>query len=249
MSGRRILVTGSTRGIGHAIAKRFLAEGETVFIHGQSPEAIQMAVSELRADFPEVQGLAGDLADRRRIREIATEVGTLDVLVNNAGFYVEETAEQVAPESWDRMMAVNVSAAWFLTKACLPGLRKRQGAIINIASDAAFVGIPGGTSYCASKGAMVGLTRALAIELMPDVRVLCICPGPVETDMMRNQMASAADPDAMRDQWMSFAPLNRVAKPEEIAALVTFAAKPESSFATGAAWLIDGGQTAGKRLG
>jgi len=248
MTARRILVTGSTRGIGRAIAERFLKDGETVYLHGRSADAVDRVLSDLRAKFPQVQGVAGDLADRQRLRDLASAVGELDVLVNNAGYYVEETVEQVTAESWNSLMAVNVSAAWFLAKAFLLSLRQRRGTIVNIASDAAFVGIPGGASYCASKGALVGLTRALAMELIPDVRSLCICPGPVETDMMWNQVATAPDPAVMREQWMSFAPLNRVAKPEEIAALVAHAANPQASFATGAAWLIDGGQTAGKRL-
>ena len=249
MSGRRILVTGSTRGIGRAIAERFLRDGEYVILHGRSAEALEAALSDLRQHFPDVKGTVADLADRQAIQRLAKACGTIDVLVNNAGFYVEETIDQVTAASWNSLMAVNVSAAWFLAKALLPGLRERRGTIVNIASDAAFVGIPGGATYCASKGAIVGLTRALAIELMPEVRALCVCPGPVETDMMWDQMKYSSDPEAVRSQWMTFAPLNRVAKPEEIAALVASAASAETGFATGSAWLIDGGQTAGKRLG
>ncbi|MFN8829547.1 MAG: SDR family NAD(P)-dependent oxidoreductase [Labrys sp. (in: a-proteobacteria)] len=246
--GRRVLVTGSTRGIGRAIAERFLAAGDAVILHGSSQTAVTAVVTELQTAYPTVSGHAADLSDRAALRGLAQVCGPIDVLINNAGLYAEEAIDAVSPASWNRMMAVNLTAAWLLSSAFLPGLRARRGSIVNVASDAAFLGVAGGSTYCASKGALVGLTRALAIELAPHVRALCVCPGPVETDMMRNQVEAAPDPVAMRAQWMGFAPMGRVARPEEIAALVYTAADPAAGFATGAAWLIDGGLTAGKRL-
>ena len=249
MSGQRILVTGSTRGIGRGIAERFLQDGETVILHGRTTQAVDRALSDLHPDFPHAEGLAADLSDRSAIRRLAEVCGAIDVLINNAGLYIEGPADSLTATDWNRLMAVNLSAAWLLSRAFLDGLRERRGVIVNIASDAAFIGVAAGSAYCASKGALVGLTRALAIELMPEVRVMCVCPGPVETDMMRDQVKAATDPIAAQAQWLDFAPLKRVARPDEIAALVACAASRDTGFATGAAWLIDGGLTAGKRPG
>ena len=130
----------------------------------------------------------------------------------------------------------------------LDGLRRRRGLIINVASDAGLLGIAGGATYCASKGALIGLTKALAIELAPDVRAVCICPGPVATDMMTQSVAAAHDQEAALNQWTNYAPLGRIAAPREIASLIAYAASADAAFATGSVWLMDGGLTAGKRI-
>ena len=119
--------------------------------------------------------------------------------------------------------------------------------IVNIASDAALLGYPGCSVYGASKGGLVGLTRALAVELAPEVRAICICPGPVDTEMMRASIARSPDPAAARQQWADNTLLGRVAEPREIAEAIVFAASPAASFATGSVWTLDGGVTAGKR--
>jgi NAD(P)-dependent dehydrogenase (short-subunit alcohol dehydrogenase family) len=135
-----------------------------------------------------------------------------------------------------------------LTRALLDGLRRRRGTVLLLGSDSAMLGFAGGSPYCASKGGVVGLTRALAVELAPAVRVLCISPGPVETDMMAGALATDADPTAARARWERYTPLRRVAQPVEVARLLAFAASDAAPFATGAVWAIDGGVTAG-RLG
>lgn len=119
--------------------------------------------------------------------------------------------------------------------------------IVNIASDAALLGYAGCSVYSAAKGGLVGLTRALAVEAAPEIRAICICPGPVDTEMMRASVARATDPDAARRQWAGNTLLGGVARPEEIAGAIVFAASPAASFATGAVWSVDGGVTAGKR--
>ncbi len=110
------------------------------------------------------------------------------------------------------------------------------------------LGFAGGSVYCASKGALAGLTRALAVELAPDVRTICIAPGPVQTDMMEASVAKAPDRAAALQQWAGYTHLRRVARPEEIGEIVAFAASERASFATGAVWMVDGGVTAGKRV-
>jgi NAD(P)-dependent dehydrogenase (short-subunit alcohol dehydrogenase family) len=127
-------------------------------------------------------------------------------------------------------------------------LRRRRGVVVNVGSDSGVLGFSGGAAYCASKGAIAGLTRALAVELAPDVRTICIAPGPVETDMMEASVARAPDRDAALRQWADYTHLRRVAKPEEIGEVIAFAASDRASFATGAVWMLDGGVTAGKRI-
>ena len=123
-----------------------------------------------------------------------------------------------------------------------------MGVIVNVSSDSGLLGYAGSTVYCASKGALIGLTRALAVELAPEVRVLCVCPGPVETDMMRDAMIASSDPETVRESWQSSTLLGRVAVPEEIAAAIAFAASRDYSFATGNLIAVDGGATAGRRI-
>jgi NAD(P)-dependent dehydrogenase (short-subunit alcohol dehydrogenase family) len=247
LAGKRILVTGSTRGIGKPAAEELAAKGASVILHGRNEEAVASAVSLFSAQGWKATGIAADLSSRHDIARLAQEAGDIDALVNVAGIYEEECLDQVTSESWARTMDVNLTAPWLLAKQLLPGLRNSRGVIINVASDAGFIGIAGGSTYCASKGALIGLTKALAVELAPDVRALCICPGPVATNMMANSLAASPDPEATRAQWENYALLKRVAEPSEIASFIAYAASDEAGFATGAVWLMDGGVTAGRR--
>lgn len=248
LAGKRVLITGSTRGIGRATAEVMLGQGAEVVLHGRSRQAVAAVMVKLRASFPGVSAVNGDLADRAVIAAIAAAVGEVDVLVHNAGIYRKVGIESVTHADWERMVAVNLTAPWLLTQALLGGLRRRRGTVLLLGSDSAMLGFAGGSPYCATKGGVVGLTRALAIELAPDVRVLCICPGPVETDMMADSLAADPDPAAARAHWVGYTPMQRVAQPAEVASLLAFAASDAAPFATGAVWAIDGGVTAG-RLG
>ena len=248
LTGKRVLVTGSTRGIGRATAEVMLSEGAEVVLHGRKQEAVAAAVAALRPRFPRVSGVHGDLAERAAITALAAAAGEVDVLVHNAGVYREIGIADVTHADWEKLVAVNLTAPWLLTRAMLDGLRRRRGAVLLLGSDSATLGFVGGAPYCATKGGVVGLTRALAVELAPDVRVLCISPGPVETDMMAEALAADVDPAAARARWEGYTPMRRVAQPAEVARLLAFAASDAAQFATGAIWAIDGGVTAG-RLG
>jgi NAD(P)-dependent dehydrogenase (short-subunit alcohol dehydrogenase family) len=249
-AGKRILVTGSTRGIGHAAALRLLKEGAAVILHGRDRGAVGDAVSALARDFGgRVTGIAADLADRGQCRRLCAEAGTVDVLVNCAGVYEEVAIESADEAHWHRILDVNTTAPWLLARGLLDGLRRRKGVIVNVSSDSGLIGYAGSAVYCASKGALIGLTRALAVELAPEVRALCVCPGPVETDMMRAAMVSSPDPEAVRESWRSATLLGRLAAPDEIAAAIAFAASPDCSYATGNVITVDGGTTSGRRVG
>ncbi|MEX1108227.1 MAG: SDR family oxidoreductase, partial [Dongiaceae bacterium] len=188
---------------------------------------------------------AADLADRAQCRRLATAAGDIDALINSAGIFDDRDIAGTDEALWDRTVAVNLTAPWVLAQTLLPSLRKRCGVIVNVASDAAFLGYAGASVYCATKGALVGLTRALAVELGPDVRALCVCPGPTMTDMMGE--TQAAREEGAR-AWSSWTMLGRAARPEEIAETIAFAASPAASFATGSIIAVDGGATAGRRL-
>jgi NAD(P)-dependent dehydrogenase (short-subunit alcohol dehydrogenase family) len=248
VQGKRVLVTGSTRGIGRAAAELFLERGAEVLLHGRGGDAVAAAVASLPAALRgRAAGIAGDLAERAECRRIAAAAGEVDVLVNSAGIFEERLLGEADAAHWQRTMAVNLTAPFVLASSLLPGLRRRRGLVINIASEAGILGYPGCSVYCASKGALIGLTRALAVELGPEVRALCICPGPVETDMMHQSLARTPDPIAARRQWEALTLLGRVGQPREIAGAIVFAASPGAAFATGSVWLVDGGVTAGKR--
>jgi NAD(P)-dependent dehydrogenase (short-subunit alcohol dehydrogenase family) len=248
-AGKMILITGSTRGIGAAAAELFLEHGGSVILHGRSQTAVDTAVARLSAQYPDrVHGLAADLADRVQCRSLAKKIGALDFLVNCGGIFREASMAETSLVIWDETIAVNLTASWVLSQALLPVLRQRKGTIVNVGSDAAMLGYAGCVAYCASKGAIVGLTRALAIETAPRVRVLCVCPGPTDTDMMRQSVAAAPDEAQARLQWASYTTLERVAAPREIGEAILMAASPDATFMTGSIIMVDGGATAGKRV-
>jgi NAD(P)-dependent dehydrogenase (short-subunit alcohol dehydrogenase family) len=248
-AGKTILVTGSTRGIGAATAELFLERGGSAILHGRHQAAVDTAVARLSAQHPgRVRGVAADLADRAQCRSLAQRAGTLDILVNCGGIFREASVAETSLAIWDETIAVNLTASWVLSQALLPVLRQRKGAIVNVGSDAAMLGYAGCVAYCASKGAVVGLTRALATEAAPHVRVLCICPGPTETDMMRQSVATARDEARARKQWASYTLLDRLAAAREIGEAVLLAASPRATFVTGSVIMADGGATAGRRV-
>jgi NAD(P)-dependent dehydrogenase (short-subunit alcohol dehydrogenase family) len=244
-----ILVTGSTRGIGQAAVLKFLERGAHVAIHGRTASMVEAAVSGLTARYGgRVRGLAADLSDRAAQDRLAQFAGDLDVLVNCAGAYEEVMLPEADEDHWRRLIEINLTAPWRLTRALLPGLRRKGGIIVNVGSDSALLGYAGSAAYCASKGGLVGLTRALAVELAPEVRALCVCPGPVDTDMMRSSVEQSPDPAAARRQWQSFPLLKRFAEAGEIAEAILFAASKSCGFHTGSLIVIDGGTTAGRTV-
>ncbi len=248
--GKRILVTGATRGIGHAVALRLLGEGATVILHGDTADAVRAAGDPLRAlHGSRVEAEAANLADRAQCRALCRAVGGVDILINSAGLLERHPLETADARHWHRLVDINTTAPWILSRALLPGLRQRRGTIVNVGSNAGLLGYADHSVYCASTGALIGLTRALAVELAPDVRVLCVCPGPVQTEIAP-EAGEVHDKawDGGRDTRISSTLLNRSASPEETAAAIVFAASADCSFAAGNLIVLDGGATAGRRL-
>lgn len=246
---KRILITGASRGIGYATAQEFLAQGARVAVNGRTEQSVNTAIAELGGG-ERLVAAPGNVAVvddcESIVRTAVAGLGGLDVLVNNAGVSIDSTIEKTDEAIWDETLDINLKGTFFCVRAALPALRKNGGAIVNMASVAGLRGSAEGTVYCASKGGVVNLTRAMALELAPDIRVNCVCPGWVDTDMLRRDYVDLADdPAAAEREAMEEAPLKRVATPQEIARAIAYLASDDARFITGAALPLDGGLSAG----
>jgi len=239
---RIALVTGASRGIGRATAKAFLDRGMRVAVNGRTIESVSTAIAELGGG-DRLVAAPGDIATVAGCESAVTATikafGSLDVLVNNAGVYTRTPIAGSDEQLWDWVMDANVKGVFFCGRAALDALRESRGVIVNVASEAGLRGYGGITIYCASKGAVVNLTRAMALELAPDVRVNCVCPGVVDTDMSRN-----ISPDFQRES-ADFYPMKRIATANEVAQAIVYLASEDAGFITGTALAIDGGANAG----
>lgn len=248
-AGKSVLVTGSSRGIGKATAQAFLDLGARVAINGRTEQSVAAVMTGLGGDHRLVAA-PGDVATAAGCEAVVGTavdgLGGLDVLVNSAGVDADATVEESDEALWDRVLDINLKGTFFCSRAAVAALRLNKGAIVNLASDAGLIGYAKGTVYCASKGGVVSLTRAMAFELAPDVRVNCVCPGWVDTDMARDYVEAADDPAAARREMEAFAPMGRIATPDEVANAIVYLASSDASFITGAALPIDGGETAGR---
>ena len=234
------LVTGGTRGIGHAIAARLADEGAVVFLTGTDASRAEAAAEELDAGRGRVRGLALDLTDRESVKHCvaaASANGGLQILVNNAGVSRDGLLARQSADAWREVMATNLDGLHACCQAAVrPMMRARYGRIVNLSSIVGLRGNPGQTAYAASKAGIVGFTKALAKELARrNITVNAVAPGLVETDMTR------ALPEAARTQIGSAVAMGRSGSPEEVAAAVAFLASAEASYITGAVLEVTGG--------
>jgi 3-oxoacyl-[acyl-carrier protein] reductase len=234
LAGRVALVTGAATGIGRATALALARAGACVAVnHLQQPSEAAALVLELQALGVRAEAYDADVtraADvARMVGAVEATLGPVDVLVNNAGIILEQALVETREDDWDRLLAVDLKSVFLVTRAVLPGMQARQrGAIVNIASDLGILGRANFTAYCAAKAGVIGLTRALAREVAPHVRVNAVAPGAVNTRMVSPELMSA---DSLAQELA--VPQGRMAEPEEIAASVVFLASDLARFYCG----------------
>ncbi len=236
------MVTGGASGIGQATAARFLEEGCTVCVMDRDPAACERVGAEL----PGLTGvIEADVADsvgvQAAVREAIRLMGAIDVLINNAGISFRHDFLEITEKDWDQVLGVNLKGVFLVAQAVARHMSERgSGVILNTASTAGTTGYPHYADYSASKGGVIALTYAMALELAPAVRVNAISPGYTLTPMQRAEYS-----DEMLDAVNRKIPMGRHAKPEEIAALFAFLASDDAGFATGQVYVMDGAETTG----
>jgi NAD(P)-dependent dehydrogenase (short-subunit alcohol dehydrogenase family) len=246
------IVTGAGSGIGAAAARLFAAEGARVGVADVREEAAAAVAEQITRNGGEALALVTDVSSdadaSAQVEAVLGAWGRLDVLYNNAGVDATGDVVDVAPDDWERCFAVNVSGTWLCSRYAVPAMEAGGGgAIINQGSVAALVGIRRFAAYCAAKGAVVSLTRAMALDLAERrIRVNCICPGTVLTPLMETMIRERGNGDLDRgiEMTVSKYPLGRLGQPEDIARVALFLAGDDAAFVTGSIYAADGGMTA-----
>ena len=250
LSGKVALITGGGTGIGRAIALAFAREGASVAVAGRRLEKLRQVINEVHKQ--DGAGLAME-CDVSRARDVERAVkgtverfGRVNVLVNNAGTLHVSTVEGISEEEWDRVMTVNVKGPFLMSRAVLPEFRKcGGGVIVNLGSVLGLVAVKDRAAYCASKGGVTMLTKAMALDhAHENIRVNCICPSIVETELVKGVFDQSEQGQALRKARVATIPLGRIGQPVGVAEMAVFLASEESSWLTGTAIPLDGGVTA-----
>ena len=242
LRGKRVLITGGARGIGMATAERFLEEGARVVVLDCNEHALRRIKNAL----PSLNGtICADVSDAdavtRAFEELDKLLGGPDVLINNAGISIRHAFMDITPEQWCKVMDVNLNGIFFVAQqAARRMLEGDGGVILNMGSTNGIMGYPFYADYNASKAGVIELTRSMALELAPKVRVNCVCPGFILTPMQEGEYT----PEMLRT-FKSKVPLKRVGRPAEVAALFAFLASDDAAFITGHYFVIDGGEITG----
>ena len=242
LKGKRVLITGGASGIGAATAARFLEEGSAVVVLDRDAKARAQIYSQL----PKLAGTVdADVSNLKQVQSAFAEAGRLmggvDVLINNAGISIRHNFLDITPEEWDKVIAVNLTGVFYMAQTAARHMFERgSGAILQTASTNGLVGYPFYADYNATKAGVIELTKSMALELAPKVRVCAVAPGYVLTPMQRAEYT-----DEMLDAVNCKIPLQRHAKPEEIAALFAFLASDDAAYITGQVYTIDGAESAG----
>jgi NAD(P)-dependent dehydrogenase (short-subunit alcohol dehydrogenase family) len=244
LEGRTAIVTGAAGGIGDAVARRLSDEGAAVVgLDIQADEVPDQLRSERRRRrFPIVRC---DCSDSDSVsRALETGGDRVDILVNNAGVIRSPASiPDTSPEEWNAVMATNLGSVYHVSRAVIPRM-PAGSVIVNVASILGLTGVPAAAAYTASKAAIIGLTRSMARDHAPGIRVNCVCPGAIDTEMFAGYVARSLDPSAERRRITEGIPLGRLGTPEDIAAAVAFLVSDDSSWITGSVLVVDGGDTA-----
>jgi NAD(P)-dependent dehydrogenase (short-subunit alcohol dehydrogenase family) len=250
LKDRIAVITGSGAGIGRASAQEFAKEGARVVVADINFSGAQETAQGIAAAGGVAVAMEVDVADadsvRRLVRETGRAFGDVHILFNNAAVQVSKTLEETTVEEWNHQMAVNLGGIFLCAKFFLPHLRKTRGNIINMASVNGFFVEPMCAGYCATKGAIIALTKAMAIDHGLDgIRVNCICPGYIDAGMAWGYFEGQPDPAAARATAARLQALKRIGRPEEVARVAAFLASDEAAYMTGSSVIVDGGFSSG----
>ncbi len=248
LSGKVAIVTGGDSGIGRAISELFAAEGASVVIADITEGTTAGSITRAGGAAWHVKADVRSDKDARRLVGAASErFGGVDILCNNAGVELLKPMTETTEEEWDRVLDTNLKGVFLVSRYAVPEMVKRGGGVIvNMASQLGLVGLENFATYCASKGGVVLLTKTMALEqIRHNIRVNCICPGPIQTPMIERELMTEPDPEAARRMWVGRQPIGRLGRPEEVAQTALFLASPRSSFVIGHALVVDGGYTLG----
>lgn len=242
LDGKTVLVTGGASGIGEAISRVFTNAGAEVVI----VDIDESRAGALSRELPGSRVLVCDITNENAVRDTFSGIQKLDVLVNNAGIGLVGGVEETELGDFQRLFRVNVEGAFLVTRAAVPLLIASYGSIINIGSVAGLIGVKKRFAYCATKGAIVAMTRQLAVDYPTQLRVNCICPGTVDTPFVEAYLEKyhKHEKESMRQQLNQRQPIGRLGQPTEIAHMALYLASAEASFVTGSVLTIDGGWTA-----
>ena len=242
LDGKTALVTGGASGIGEATCRVLANAGAAVIIADLDRARAETLSNEL----PGSRVLLLDVTDEAAVEAALAGTGPLDILINNAGIGLVGSIEETELADFERLLHVNVTGMFLVTRAAMPRLLESRGSIVNIGSVAGLVGIRRRFAYCASKGAVVALTRQLAVDYAGRLRVNCICPGTVETPFVEGYLEKfhKHEKDKVRAELHARQPIGRMGRPNEIAHLALYLCSAEAEFATGSVMTIDGGWTA-----
>jgi 2-keto-3-deoxy-L-fuconate dehydrogenase len=242
LDGKVALVTGAASGIGAATSRELARAGAEVFLADLNLEAAQALAEQL----PGAKALRMDVTQASSIGAVLDQVSTLDILVNNAGIGLVGDLASTSEQDFERVMRVNVHSVYLVTRAMLPMLLMSRGSIVNIGSVAGQVGVKQRFAYCASKGAVLAMTRQIAVDYAKEIRCNCIAPGTVQTPFVEGYLEKyhAHEKDKVREELRERQPVGRLGTPEDIAGLVRYLCSKEAEFMQGAVVAIDGGWTA-----
>ncbi len=248
LAGKVALITGVGSGIGQAAARLFCQQGATVFGIDRNLEAGQALAQELQAQsqtfFFHAADLSHEAACVESVRQCVTVCGYIDILYNNAGISVVTPFHETDAETLEKILAVNFLSVFYLCQQVIPTMQQRGGVIINTASELAIVAQPLYAAYCASKGAVLSFTRALALEYaQSNIRINALCPGPIDTPMLQHEFDIATDPLKAKAQGIASMPIGRLGNPEEIAQVALFLASDAPALMHGASIVVDGAKT------
>ncbi len=250
VAGKAAIVTGAGTGIGRAIALALAREGAKVAVAGRRHEKLEEVAQAIRRGGGEAVATVCDVSSeadsKQAVKDAEQAFGSVNVLVNNAGALSVSTVEGISVEDWDRLMATNLKGPFLMSRAVLPAMRRAGGgAIVNVGSVLGLVAMKDRAAYCASKGGVTMLTKAMALDHAHEkIRVNCICPAIVETELIAELFSNSEDGRRARDARLTTLPLGRFGKPDDIAELAVFLASEESSWMTGTAIPVDGGLAA-----